>query len=50
MGLDIVFWGPWLIGLLIFVIWVWQPIKEFKQMWDEQQARHAASLRGEKRD
>ncbi len=44
MPFDLVFWGPWFVGLLVFVVWVWQPVKEFKQMWDEQHRRHRESL------
>ena len=41
---DIIFWGPWAVGLVVFGIWVWQPVKEFKQMWDEQHKKHNAWL------
>ncbi|MBE7560842.1 hypothetical protein HS125_18595 [bacterium] len=44
MNIDLVFWGPWLVGFVVFAVWVWQPVKEFKQMWDEQHRRHAESL------
>jgi len=31
-GIDIITWGIWLLGLIILVIWIYIPIKEFKKM------------------
>lgn len=34
-GIDIITWGIWLLGLIILVIWIYIPIKEFKKMIQE---------------
>jgi hypothetical protein len=41
--MDLIFWGPWFVGFLVFVIWIKQPICEFKQMWIDQQRIHKQS-------
>ncbi len=43
--MDFVFWVPWFMSLVIFVLWIKKPITEFKKLWDEQHARHNDSAR-----
>lgn len=38
--MDLVFWIPWTIGLVVFILWVKNPIIEFKTMWDQQHAKN----------
>ena len=33
MYFDWITWGIWLIGLIILVIWIYVPIKEFKKLY-----------------
>jgi hypothetical protein len=32
---DLVFWIPWTIGFVVFVVWVGKPIAEFRRLWRE---------------
>jgi hypothetical protein len=36
MYFDWITWGIWLIGLIILVIWIYVPIKEFKKLLAQQ--------------
>ena len=29
---DPVTWGIWLIGFVILVVWIWMPLREFRQL------------------
>ncbi len=39
MYFDWITWSIWLIGMIIFIIWIYVPIKEFKKIL----ARHRAA-------
>jgi hypothetical protein len=30
--IDWITWGIWLLGLIILVVWIWIPLKEFKRL------------------
>jgi hypothetical protein len=32
MYFDWITWSIWLVGFIIMIIWIWIPIKEFKQL------------------
>jgi hypothetical protein len=34
---DWVTWSIWLLGFIILVIWIWLPIREFRQLLKERQ-------------
>ena len=36
--MDLVFWLPWAVGAVIFILWIKHPIAEFRQMFKEKQA------------
>ena len=29
---DPITWGIWLIGLVILIVWVWMPVREFREL------------------
>ena len=35
--MDLVFWLPWAVGSVIFILWIKHPIVEFRQMFKEKQ-------------
>jgi hypothetical protein len=41
--MDFYFWIPWTIGLVVFILWIKNPISEFKKIWDEQHAKQKDS-------
>lgn len=36
---DWVTWSIWLLGFIILVIWVWLPIREFRQLLEARRAQ-----------
>ena len=40
--MDLVFWIPWAIGVVIFVLWVKHPISEFRQLLKDKSAQEQA--------
>lgn len=32
MYVDWITWGIWLLGLVILIVWIWIPLKEFKKL------------------
>lgn len=43
--MDLVFWGPWAIGVVIFILWVKRPISEFRQLLKDRAAQENAQLK-----
>ena len=40
--MDMVFWIPWAIGVVIFILWIKHPISEFRQLLKDKSAQHQA--------
>jgi len=43
--MDLVFWGPWLIGVVIFILWIKRPISEFRQLLKDKAAKDDTQLK-----
>ncbi len=37
--MDFIFWIPWAVGVVVFIVWIRQPISEFKKLWQAQKER-----------
>ena len=48
--MDLVFWIPWAIGVVIFILWVKKPISEFRQMFKDRNAQEKAESKESNRD
>lgn len=43
MTFDWITWSIWTLGLVILIVWIYVPIKEFSQLLkDRKQGRHSA--------
>ena len=40
--MDMVFWIPWAIGVVIFILWIKHPISEFRQLLKDKNAQQQA--------
>ncbi|MBN2289329.1 MAG: hypothetical protein JXQ83_08350 [Candidatus Glassbacteria bacterium] len=47
MNFDWITWGIWSLGLLILVVWVYVPIKEFRQLLHERRAKTDSPSEGQ---
>ncbi|MHC4395164.1 MAG: hypothetical protein ACYS1A_05875 [Planctomycetota bacterium] len=48
--MDLIFWGPWAIGAVIFILWIKRPISEFRQLLKDRAALEDAELKTSDRD
>jgi hypothetical protein len=39
MNIDWITWSIWFLGLIILIVWIYVPIKEFRQLLHERRAR-----------
>ena len=39
MAFDWITWGIWLLGVIILIVWIYVPAKEFMQLLRERKAR-----------
>jgi len=42
--MDWIFWLPWALGVIIFLLWIKQPIVEFKRMIKNRHAQQDTDL------
>jgi hypothetical protein len=45
--MDFIFWIPWAVGVVVFIVWIRQPISEFKKLWQAQKERMENTKIGE---
>jgi len=49
--MDLIFWIPWAIGVVVFIVWIREPISEFKKIWQSQKERTSSTTpKNEKKD
>lgn len=46
MNFDWITWSIWLLGLVILVVWIYVPIKEFRQLLHERRTKLGSHTEG----
>jgi len=47
MNFDWITWSIWLLGLVILIVWIYVPIKEFKQLLHERRTKLTSHTEGQ---